>query len=141
MSEEKEDNDFKEVVLNEGDTESDTVRISPEVISMVAGLAAHEVAGVAGMSGSIVGGIAERLGKKDFSRGIKVNLDNQEVTLDLYLIVEYGYRIQEVAEELKKAVRGSIEDTTGLTVSKVNIHVQGIHLSDRESAREEAEGS
>jgi len=126
----------EEIVLNDHEEDADSVRISSDVIGILAGTGASEVKGLAGMSGSIVGGIAEKLGRKDFSRGIKVSLEDSRVTLDLYVIVEYGYRIQEVTEELKKTVRSSVEETTGLKVVSVNIYVQGIHLPDRDETVE-----
>ncbi len=140
MSEEKNNPDVAEVVLEESDSSSsDSVSISSEVISILAGIAAGEVEGLAGMSGSIVGGIAEKLGRKDFSRGIKVHLEDTRVTLDLYIVVEYGYKIKEVTDELKKSVRHAIENTTGLQVVSVNIHVQGINLPGREEKPEKEE--
>lgn len=142
MSEEKnvdpKNENPNEVVLAEQEAGTDTVRVSSEVIAILAGTAASEVKGLAGMSGSIVGGIAEKLGRKDFSRGIKVTLEETKVYLDLHVIVEYGYKIQDVAEELKNKVRSTVEDTTGLQVVSVNVFVQGIHLpAEKEEGEKE----
>ncbi|NLA27594.1 MAG: Asp23/Gls24 family envelope stress response protein [Firmicutes bacterium] len=106
----------------------DTVRISPEVIGIVTGIAAGEVEGIAGMSGGIVGGIAEKLGRKDFSKGIKVRLEGEKVSLDLSVVVDYGVRIMETAKKLKDKVRSTVEEVTGLPVAVINIHVIGINL-------------
>lgn len=107
----------------------DSVRISPDVIGIVAGIAAQEVKGIAGMSGGIVDGIAQRLGRKDFSKGIKVNLEKETVSLDLNVVVEYGVQIMETAKKLKQRVRNTVEEVTGLAVASINVNVVGINLS------------
>ena len=113
--------------------EGDSVRISPEVIGIITGIAAGEVEGIAGMSGGIVDGIAERLGRKDFSKGIKVRLEGETVSLDLNVIVDYGIRIMDAAKTLKKKVRTTVEEVTGLPVASINVHVIGINLSKEKS--------
>lgn len=90
-----------------------SIRIADEVVSIVAGLAATEVPGVAGMSGGIVGGIAEMLGRKNLSKGVKVEVGEKEAAVDLYIIVEYGVRIPEVALRIQEAVKRAIESMTG----------------------------
>ena len=111
----------------------DSVRISPDVIGIVAGIAAQEVAGIAGMSGGIVDGIAQRLGRKDFSKGIKVTLEKETVSLDLAVVVDYGVKIMETARDLKEKVRSTVEEVTGLAVASIKVNVVGINL-----AREQA---
>jgi uncharacterized alkaline shock family protein YloU len=111
----------------------DSVRISPDVIGIVAGIAAQEVAGIAGMSGGIVDGIAQRLGRKDFSKGIKVTLEKETVSLDLAVVVDYGVKIMETARDLKEKVRTTVEEVTGLAVASIKVNVVGINL-----AREQA---
>lgn len=113
--------------------EKDSVRISPDVIGIVAGIAAQEVAGIAGMSGGIVDGIAQRLGRKDFSKGIKVTLEKETVSLDLAVVVDYGVKIMETARDLKEKVRSTVEEVTGLAVASIKVNVVGINL-----AREQA---
>lgn len=103
-----------------------TIRIADEVVSVIAGLAATEVEGVAGMSGGIAGGIAEILGRKNFSKGVKVEVGEKEATIDLYVIVKYGVRIPDVALNVQEAVKGAIENMTGLNTVEVNVHVQGV---------------
>ena len=99
-----------------------TIRIADEVVSIIAGLAATEVEGVAGMSGGIAGGIAEILGRKNFSKGVKVEVGEKEAAIDLYIIVKYGVRIPDIALTVKAA----IENMTGLSTVEVNVHVQGV---------------
>lgn len=102
------------------------IRIADEVVGIIAGLAATEIPGVAGMSGGLVGGIAEMLGKKNLSKGVKVEVGEREAAVDLYIIVEYGVRIPDVALRVQENVKRAIESMTGLDVVEVNIHVQGV---------------
>lgn len=103
-----------------------TIRIADEVVSIIAGLAATEVEGVAGMSGGIAGGIAEILGRKNFSKGVKVEVGEKEAAIDLYIIVKYGVRIPDIALNVQEAVKVAIENMTGLSTVEVNVHVQGV---------------
>ncbi len=117
--------------------ESGTVRIADEVVSTIAGLAATEIEGVAGMSGGIAGGIAEALGKKNLSKGVKVEVGEEEVIIELYLIVDYGVRIPDVAWNVQESVKNAVEKMTGLRVLKVNLHVQGVSFPKKGSLSEE----
>ena len=103
-----------------------TIRIADEVVSIIAGLAATEVEGVAGMSGGIAGCIAEILGRKNFSKGVKVEVGEKEAAIDLYIIVKYGVRIPDIALNVQEAVKAAIENMTGLSTVEVNVHVQGV---------------
>lgn len=107
-------------------TDVGTVKISDDVVAIIAGLAASEVKGVAGMSGGIVGGITELVGKKNPSKGVKVEVGDKEAAINLYIIVEFGVRIPEVAHEIQQNVKKAIESMTGLTVIEVDVHVQGV---------------
>lgn len=107
-------------------TEEGTVKISDEVVAVIAGLATAEVKGVAGMSGGIVGGIAEFVGKKNPSRGVKVEVGEKEAAVDVYVIVEFGVRIPEVAHEIQRNIKKAIESMTGLAVVEINVHIQGV---------------
>ena len=113
------------------------IRIADGVFSIIAGLAATEVDGIAGMSGGLVGGIAEMLGKKNFAKGVKVEVGEKEAAVDLYIIVKYGVRIPDVALAAQENVKQAIETMTGLTVVEVNIHVQGVGFPEEEKKEEE----
>ena len=113
------------------------VRIADEVVSIIAGLAATEVDGIEGMSGGLVGGIAEMLGKKNFAKGVKVEVGEKEAAIDLYIIVKYGVRIPDVALSVQENVKQAIETMTGLAVVEVNIHVQGVGFPEEEKEEEE----
>lgn len=104
------------------------IKIADEVVGIITGLAATEVAGVAGMSGGIAGGIAEMLGKKNLSKGVKVQVGEKETAIDVYIIAEYGTRIPEVAWNVQESVKEAVETMTGLNVLEVNIHIQGVNI-------------
>ena len=114
-----------------------SIRIADEVVSIIAGLAATEVEGIAGMSGGIAGGIAAMLGRKNFAKGVKVEVGEKEAAVDLYIIVKYGVRIPDVALAAQENVKKAIENMTGLSVVEVNIHVQGVGFPDEEDKTEE----
>ncbi len=112
-----------------------SVKISEEVVAIIAGIAATDVPEVAGMSGGIVGGIAEILGRKNLSKGVKVEVGEKEAAIDLYIIVEFGARIPEVAWNIQEKVKTAVQTMTGLNVIEVNIHVQGVNF-DKEIKKE-----
>ena len=107
-----------------------SVKIADEVLSIVAGLAVSEISGVAGMSGGIVGGITEMLGKQNFSKGVKVITTGKTVTVEIYVIVKYGFNIPDVAIAIQEKVKTSIENMTGFDVAAVDVHVEGIRRQD-----------
>lgn len=118
--------DQKSPVPGRPDEEGGGVRVADDVVAVIAGIAATEVEGVAGMSGGFVGDIGEMLGKKNLSKGVKVEVGEREAAIDLYLVVEYGVRIPTVAEKVQENVKRAVENMTGLKVVEVNIHIQGI---------------
>ena len=97
------------------------------------------------MSGGFAGGITEVLsGKKNLSKGIKVDTDEKEVKIDVNIIVEYGSRIPDVAFEIQNRVKKSVENMTGLKVAEVNVHVQGVkterdNYEEQETEKEDKE--
>jgi len=115
-----------------------SIKITDEVVAIIAGIAAMDVPGVSSMSGGIANGIAEALGRKNLSKGVKVEVGEKEAAIDLYIIVEYGYRIPEIAWNIQEKVKKSVEAMTGLNVIEVNIHVQGVNF-EKENKKENAE--
>lgn len=109
-----------------------TIQIAPEVVEVIAGLAAVEVEGVAGMSGGFAGGIAELLGRKNLSKGVKVDVGQKEAAVDVSIIVEYGHPIPEVASQIQRNVKQAIESMTGLSVVEVNVHIHDVHFTEGE---------
>ena len=113
-----------------------TVKIAGEVVSVIAGLAAMEVQGVAGMSSGITGDIAELLGRRNLAKGVKVEVGEREAAIDIYIIVDYGVRIPEVAWKVQQNVKQAIESMTGREVVEVNIHIQGVNFLAQEKKEE-----
>ncbi|BAH06174.1 Asp23/Gls24 family envelope stress response protein [Clostridium kluyveri] len=109
------------------------VKISDEVVGVIAGLATTEINGIVGMSASLVGGITQILtGKKNLSKGVKVSVGENNAAIDLFVVVEYGVRIPDVALKVQQNVKRAVESITGLEVSAVNIHVQNVMISKAE---------
>jgi len=114
----------KEVV-----TELGRILLSDEVIATMAGVASTECYGIVGMSGSLLkDGIAELLRRENLSRGVVVTMDDDKLEIDLYVVVGYGIRISEIARNVTDKVRYVVESSTGLKVSAVHIHVQGVKV-------------
>ena len=112
------------------------IKISDDVVAVIAGVAVSEVPGVADMSGGFAGGISEVLrGKKNLSKGIKVESGEKETKIDVNIIVEYGIRIPDVAFEIQNKVKAAVENMTGLKVVEVNVHVQGVSTQNMEISR------
>ncbi len=138
--EENQEEKREEVLEIEENTEgtNDGIKIANDVIAVIAGVAVSEVPGVASMSGGFAGGISEVLsGKKNLSKGIKVDAGEKEVKIDVNIIVEYGSRIPDVAFEIQNRVKKSVENMTGLKVAEVNVHVQGVKTEKEENNIEE----
>ncbi|MCL2817469.1 MAG: Asp23/Gls24 family envelope stress response protein [Clostridiales bacterium] len=107
-------------------SKSGYVKIANDVVATIVGLATTEVSGVAGMSGGIAGGIAELLGRKNLTKGVKVDMGEQEVNIDVHVIMEFGVTIPHVARNVQKNVKTTVESMTGLRVPSINVHVQGV---------------
>jgi uncharacterized alkaline shock family protein YloU len=120
-------------------TDIGNIQIAPEVIEVIAGLATIEVQGVAGMSGGFAGGIAELLGRKNLSKGVKVEVGQRQAAVDVSIIINYGYKIPEVAHEIQRNVKQAIESMTGLDVVEVNVHVHDVHFKaiDKEKTEDD----
>lgn len=104
------------------------VEISPGVLEVIAGLAASEIEGVAYMSGGFVGGIAERLGRKNLAKGVKVELGENQTIISVSIVVDFGVRIPDVAKAVQENVNSAIQNMTGLDVIEVNVHVVSVHV-------------
>ena len=112
-----------------------TISYANEVIATIAGVAANEVDGVAGMS--VTGGIGDIWSRnKNITKGVKVEVGSQEAAVDLFIIVEYGKPIQKVAAEVQENVRKAMEGLTGLHVVKVDVHGQGVSFEMEKKATE-----
>lgn len=113
------------------------IKISDEVVSVIASLAASEIEGIEGMSTK--GDISQMFAvKKNMSKGVKVALEGNNAIIDLHVIVQYGVKIDEVSLKVQENVKRTVETMTGLSVAAVNILVQNVILpkSDKEEAKE-----
>ncbi len=126
-----------ENIDKEENLEYGSIKIANEVVAIIAGLAATEVDGVAGMSGGITGGITEMLGMKNLSKGVKVEVGEKESAIDIFIVVEYGSKISEVATLVQENVKDTVETMTGLKVIEVNVHVQGVNIPKEPVVEEE----
>ena len=110
--------------------ESGEVRVSEEVVAIIAGLAATEVEGVSSMAVNITNEIVSKLGMKNLSKGIFVEVLDEEIKVDVALNIAYGYAIPEISAKVQEKVKTSIENMTGLTVAVVNVRVASVDMGD-----------
>lgn len=104
------------------------VQIADEVVAIIAGLAATEVDGVDSMAGNITNELVGKLGMKNLSKGVKVDVTEDHVSVDLSLNLTYGYNIPEVSEAVQDRVKSAIENMTGLSVLDINIKIAGVNM-------------
>ena len=123
------------VELNDG---MGSVTFADEVIAVIAGLAATEIKGIASMSGNMGNSINEMLGKKDHTKGVKVEVGKEEAAVDLYVVLNYGLNIPDTCKAVQENVKKAIETMTGLRVVEVNVHVQGVKFEKEVSVIEES---
>ncbi|MFB5936858.1 MULTISPECIES: Asp23/Gls24 family envelope stress response protein [Peribacillus] len=112
------------------------VEIAPEVIEVIAGIAASEVEGVAHMRGNFATGVVEKLGKKNHGKGVKVDLTGESIKVELYCVMKFGVSIPKVAQEVQDNIREALLNMTAIDAGEVNIHVVGIAF---ENAKQEAD--
>lgn len=105
------------------------VQIADHVVAVIAGIASTEVKGVAAMSGNITNELVSKLGMKNLSKGVKVTVEEDSVSIDLALTLEYGYSIPETSRLVQEKVKKAIENMTGLKVREVNIRITGVDMS------------
>ena len=108
------------------------VKIADEVVAIIAALAATEVEGVASMAGNITNELISRLGMKNLSKGVKVDVLEGVVTVSLTLNLKYNYSVVEVSGKVQEKVKNAIENMTGLEVADVNIKVAGVEMENQE---------
>ncbi|MBB5325261.1 putative alkaline shock family protein YloU [Anoxybacillus tepidamans] len=112
------------------------VEIAPEVIEVIAGIAASEVEGVAQMRGNFAAGVVERFGKKNHGKGVKVDLREEGVAIDIYCLIQFGVSIPSVAKKIQENVRQALFNMTGLETSEINVHVVGIQFDTPKQEQE-----
>ena len=107
------------------------VQIADEVVAIIAGLADTEVEGLDSMAGNITNELVGKLGMKNLSKGVKVDVTEEHVSVDLSLNIKYGYNIPDVSERVQDRVKSAIENMTGLTVLDVNIRIAGVNINEQ----------
>jgi uncharacterized alkaline shock family protein YloU len=107
------------------------VEIAPEVIEVIAGIAASEIEGVASMRGNFAAGVVERLGKKNHGKGVKVDLTEEGIIIEVYCVMIFGVSIPNVAQKIQDNIRQALLNMTALEVNEVNIHVVGIQFESK----------
>jgi uncharacterized alkaline shock family protein YloU len=117
--------------MNQGNSGHGKVEIAPEVIEVIAGIAASEVEGVAQMRGNFATGVVERLGKKNHGKGVKVELSEEGITVDVYCLMKFGVSIPTVAGKIQDNIRQALLNMTALEAEAVNIHVVGISFENQ----------
>ena len=106
------------------------VRVADSLVAIIAGLAATEVEGVASMAGNITNELVAKLGMKNLSKGVRIDVLEDVVTVDLNLNIEYGYNILETSKTVQEKVKAAIENMTGLTVADVNVRIAGVNMDN-----------
>ncbi len=114
----------------EKNTNVGIVQIADDVVAIIAGLAATEVKGVASMAGNITKEIISKLGMKNLSKGVKVEVGTDCVAIDLAINIDYGYNVPTVSQQVQDKVKTAIENMTGLAVSEVNVTIAGVALEN-----------
>ncbi|TGB04345.1 Asp23/Gls24 family envelope stress response protein [Halobacillus salinus] len=112
------------------------IEIAPEVIEVIAGIAVSEVAGVASMRGNFASGVVERLGKKNHGKGVKVELTEDGILIDAFVVVDYGISIPDTAQKIQDNTRQALKNMTALEINEINVHVVGIQMESKEGELE-----
>ena len=107
------------------------VRIASDVVAAIAALAATEIDGVYSMAGNITNELVGKLGMKNLSKGVKVEVTEEHVSVNMALNLKYGYSIPDVCEKVQEKVKSAIENMTGLTVLDVNIKIAGVSMEEK----------
>ena len=124
--------DERNIYTIQNDASKGEIKIADEVVAISAALAATEVEGVASMAGNITNELIGKLGMKNLSKGVKVDVLEGIVTVSLALNLKYNYSIVEVSARVQEKVKNAIENMTGLEVADVNIKVAGVEMESQE---------
>lgn len=127
--------DERNIYTIQDDSSMGEVKIADEVVAIIAALAATEVEGVASMAGNITNELISRLGMKNLSKGVKVDVLEGVVTVSLALNMKYNYSIIDVSAKVQEKVKSAVENMTGLEVADVNVKVAGVEMESQESAK------
>ena len=104
------------------------IEVAPEVLEIIASIAATDIEGVASMRGNFASGVVERLGKKVHGKGIKTDLSEEGLAIDVYCVINYGVSIPKTALKIQEQVRQTLENMTSLQTQEVNVHITGVNF-------------
>lgn len=104
------------------------IEVAPEVLEIIASIAATDIEGVASMRGNFASDVVERLGKKVHGKGIKTDLSEEGLAIDVYCVINYGVSIPKTALKIQEQVRQTLENMTSLQTQEVNVHITGINF-------------
>ncbi|WP_243290200.1 Asp23/Gls24 family envelope stress response protein [Bacillus sp. FJAT-47783] len=125
-------NEHNALEMNQNDSSLGKVEIAPEVIEVIAGIAASEIEGVAQMRGNFAAGVVERLGRKNHGKGVKVDLSDDGIIIDVYCVIEFGVSIPTVAQKVQDNIRQALLNMTALEINEINIHVVGVQFEQKQ---------
>lgn len=108
------------------------IEVAPEVLEIIASIAATDIEGVAGMRGNFASGVAERLGKKVHGKGVKTELSEEGLMIDIYCVINYGVSIPQTALKIQEQVRQTLENMTSLQTQEVNVHITGVQFESQQ---------
>lgn len=106
------------------------VQIADDVVAMIASLATTEVEGVSAMAGNITNELMSKVGMKSLTKGVKVDVLGNNVTIDLAVTMEYGYNIPATSQKVQAKVKSAVENMTGLNCTDVNIRIAGVNMKN-----------
>lgn len=119
-----------EDMIQQQEGQNGTITFANEVLATIAGIAACDIPGVAGMCGGFKDGIVELLGRKNLTKGIKVTTNENMITVDVQIVVDYGVRVPEICQNIQESVKKALETMTGLNVLAINIAVEGVKFKE-----------
>ena len=117
------------ITLRADENNVGSVQIADDVVSMIAALAASEVEGVSSVVGDITNEVMSKVGMKKLTKGVRVDLLDNKVSIDLSIMIGFGYPIPETSRLVQEKVKNSVETMTGLTVEDINIRVAAVNMS------------
>ena len=129
--------EVKDTAVATQENDGGRIVFADDVVATIAALATAEVPGVDGMSGGVVDGFTEKLGRKNMTKGVKVEVGTEEAAVDISVNIKFGYKIREVCEKIQESVKNSVETMTGLKVVEVNVYVQSVTFEPTEPSKEE----
>lgn len=124
---------YNDNLMDKEQQDNGSIIISDDVISTIASLAISETEGVEGIPGNLSGGIVELLGKKSPGKSVKVDMGEEGTIIDVYIVISYGVNIQQVSKQLQEKIKTQLETMAGVTVLKVNVHIQGVNMEQEKT--------